>query len=270
MTLKEAAALLRNAGIEEAREEARIIFERLGSIPRYRLTDLTLECDSALVSGAIYRRCAREPLGYILGEVDFYKEVYKVTPACLIPRSDTEVLVDLAVRLIPDGELFLDLCTGSGCVAISTLKNTTDTRAVAIDISGAALDLARENAEKNGVADRLSLIRADLFTDELPPLRPYAILSNPPYVSASAYEGLEKEIFFEPKIAFTSGEDGADLLRRLVEICKSSIRPEGFFAFEIGYDQGDIMRSLGVAHGLTTEIIKDLGGRDRVALFRLK
>lgn len=270
MTLKEAEALLRNAGIDEAREEARIILERLGGVPRYKLTDLNASCDGARVKNAIERRCEREPLGYILGEVDFYREIYEVSPACLIPRADTEVLVDLAVELIPEGEFFLDLCTGSGCVAISTLKNTKNTTAVAIDISPAAIEIAKRNAEKNGVSGRIKFREADLFATDLKEYRPYAILSNPPYVSTSAYEGLEGEIFFEPKIAFTSGEDGTDLLRRLVDICKKVIKPEGFFAFEIGYDQGDIMRSLGEAHGLSVEIIKDLGARDRVALFKNK
>ena len=270
MTLKEAEALLCSAGIDEAREEARIIFERLGGIPRYRLTDLNAACDNARVLNAIERRRTREPLGYILGEVDFYREIYEVSPACLIPRADTEILVDLAVDLIPEGEFFLDLCTGSGCVAISTLKNTKGTTAVAIDISPAALEIAKRNAEKNGVSDRIGFLEADLFKADLKEYSPFAILSNPPYVSTSAYEGLEGEIFFEPKIAFTSGDDGADLLRRLVEICKNAIKPEGFFAFEIGYDQGDIMRSLGEEHGLAVEIIKDLGSRDRVALFKRK
>ena len=270
MTLREAEALLRSAGIDEAREEARIIFERLGHIPRYKLTDLAITCDDARVSNAIERRRTREPLGYILGEVDFYKEVYEVSPACLIPRADTEVLVDLAVGLIPEGESFLDLCTGSGCVAISTLKNTKSTTATAIDISHAAIEIAKRNAEKNGVSDRIRFLEADLFKSDLTEYRPFAILSNPPYVSTTAYEGLEDEIFFEPRIAFTSGEDGADLLRRLVDICKTAIKPEGFFAFEIGFDQGVIMRSLGELHGLSVEIIKDLGARDRVALFKIK
>ena len=270
MTLKEAEALLCSAGIDEAREEARIIFERLGGIPRYKLTDLEVSCDNARVLNAIERRRMREPLAYILGEVDFYRESYEVSPACLIPRADTEVLVDLAVELIPDGEFFLDLCTGSGCVAISTLKNTKDTTAVAVDISPQAIEIAKRNAEKNGVSDRIDFLEADLFKTDLKEYSPFAILSNPPYVSTSAYEGLEGEIFFEPKIAFTSGDDGADLLRRLVDVCKRVIRPEGFFAFEIGYDQGDIMRSLGEAHGLAVEVIKDLGARDRVALFRIK
>ena len=270
MTLKEAEALLKCAGIDEAREEARIIFERLGGIPRYRLTDLEVSCDDARILDAIERRRMREPLAYILGEVDFYRESYEVSPACLIPRADTEVLVDLAVELIPDGEFFLDLCTGSGCVAISTLKNTKGTTAVAVDISPEAIEIAKRNAEKNGVSDRIGFLEADLFKIDLKEYSPFAILSNPPYVSTSAYEALEGEIFFEPKIAFTSGEDGADLLRRLVDVCKRVIRPEGFFAFEIGYNQGDIMRSLGKMHGLSVEVIKDLGERDRVALFRIK
>ena len=269
MTLSEAARRLSERGIEDAVDEARILFERIGGIPRYRLIDRSVECDTQRLLCAIERRCAREPLAYIIGEVDFYRESYEVTRDCLIPRSDTELLVDLAVARIPEGELFLDLCTGSGCVAISTLKNTVGTRAVGIDISDAALKIAEKNAKRNGVEDRLRLVQKDLFSSDLKDYHPYAILSNPPYVTETAYAGLKEEIFFEPKIAFTSGEDGLDLIRRLIPLCREAVRPDGFIAFEIGYDQGESAKALAVLHGLDIEIHRDLGGRDRVALFKL-
>ena len=268
MTLNDAVKLLRQSGIESAAEEARMIFELVGGFPRHALIASNPESDSEELLSALERRAAREPLQYILGQVGFYKESYRVSPDCLIPRPDTETLVELAISRIPDGAFFLDLCTGSGCVAISTLKNTKNTRAEAFDISEAALEIARINARENGVSDRIVFTNADVLSKLSPIERPFAILSNPPYVSLSAYESLEPEISFEPRIAFVAGEDGSDFYRALVPVCKELIDPSGFFAFEIGYDQADLSRHLADIHSLTVEIIKDLSGNDRVAVYR--
>ena len=270
MTLVEAARMLSDCGIEDARSEARLLFEVFGKIPRHELIGASVRCDDAEFVRAIERRCKREPLQYIVGRVGFYNEEYEVSPDCLIPRSDTELLVEVALKNLPSGALFFDLCTGSGCVAISTLKNTKNTVCEAFDISSAALAMARKNAELNGVSDRLTLKECDLTKGVSFESRPYAILSNPPYVSLSAYEGLEPEIAFEPRIAFVGGEDGADFYRLLTPMCKSTIVPEGFFAFEIGYDQADILREIAEENALSVKILTDLSGNDRVALFRLK
>lgn len=265
MTLKEAIKILEDAGIDSPDYDARELFRNYcqGAI----LHDS--ECDSLELIRAVERRAKREPLQYIIGECGFYRESYKVTPDCLIPRSDTETLVDYAVNNIPKGALFLDLCTGSGCVAISTLKNTVDTVAVAIDISEAALALARENANRNGVGQRISLRRMDLMSEtfETPV---FAVLSNPPYVADGVYPELEGEIFHEPREAFLGGEDGLDFYRRLTPIYKDRISEKGFIAYEIGYDQADALRSLAEELDMTCEIIKDLSGKDRVAALRRK
>ncbi len=268
MKLSEAAELLRAAGIENAKDEARTLFEAIGGIKRYMLVAGDAECDLPELTDAVVRRAAREPLQYIIGEVDFYNECYRVTPDCLIPRADTEILVDFAVKNIPRGALFLDLCTGSGCVAISVLANTEDTRAFAYDISEGALKLAKENAERNGVADRLVCERVDLL-HTLPETKPFAVLSNPPYVAESVYSGLEKEIFSEPRCAFVGGADGGDFYRHFVPRYKSIIDKNGFMAFEIGYDQAALMKELAEQNTLSLEIIKDLSGNDRVAVLRL-
>ena len=118
MTLKEAIEKLRAAGVESADYDARELFR----FYRHGTVTLNTECDSPELLSAVERRANREPLQYIIGEVGFYRESYKVTPDCLIPRPDTETLVDYAVKHIPEGASFLDLCTGSGCVAVSTLK----------------------------------------------------------------------------------------------------------------------------------------------------
>ena len=268
MTYREAVELLAGAGIEDAQYDARELFLAFGGARMPIRGDFS--SDSPTLADAIRRRAEREPLQYIIGRVGFYREEYKVDNRCLIPRSDTEMLVDYAVKNIPEGALFLDLCTGSGCVAVSTLKNTRGTRCVAVDISSGALEIAGENAELNGVLDRLELRSLDLLGEgeELVSLKPYAVLSNPPYVADSVYEGLEGEIFHEPRGAFVGGEDGGDFYRRLLPLFAGAIAEGGFIAFEIGYDQAPLARSLAQMYSLDLEIIKDLGGNDRVAVYR--
>lgn len=270
MTLKEAIGRLELAGIDEPRLEARQIFRHIGKIPSYMLVGNPDKISSGEVDFAVERRCKREPLQYIIGEVDFYRESYRVTPDCLIPRQDTELLVDYAVRNIPCGKKFLDLCTGSGCVAISTLKNTKQTYAVGYDISKGAIELARENAERNGVSDRLRLVRADLMSSVADGDGVFAVLSNPPYVSEKEYEELQPEIAYEPTGAFVGGADGGDFYRKFIPDYKDIIADEGFIAFEIGCKQGALMRELSELWQMKLEIISDIEGRERVAVFRKK
>ena len=267
MTLKDAIDLLSKAGIEDAAYDARELFCEIGGIDRSKLVFLDTVCDSETLAEAIERRMNREPLQYIIGHVDFYRERYKVTPDALIPRSDTEILVDHAVRHIPCGESFLDLCTGSGCVAVSVLKNTHSTKAVAIDISPAAAALAEHNAKKNGVKDRLNVIVADV-SSFIAEEKYFAILSNPPYVEEEVYKELAPEIFFEPKLAFTADDRGLAFYRIILDRYAEHLKPNGFFAFEIGYDQANRISLLARERGMQCEIIKDLSGCDRVAVIR--
>ena len=267
MKLSELTKMLLDAGIENAKGESRMLFEHFGKIKRENLFGTDAESDAPELMEAAKRRAAREPLQYVIGKTDFYREVYKVSPDCLIPRPDTEMLVDLAVSAIPMGEEFLDLCTGSGCVAISTLKNTKETRAVAVDISERTLAIAEENAAINGVSDRIKFVSADVLRDKIEG-KFYAVLSNPPYVTDSAYEGLEKEIYHEPKIAFVGGEDGLVFYRRLTELYKSSIKDGGFIAYEIGYDQAEEIKKIADGANMSCEIIKDFGGNARVAVLK--
>ena len=265
MTLKQAIDLLRESGVDSPEYDARALF----SLYLGRRVMMNDSCDDERLIAMIERRKMREPLQYIIGEVGFYREDYFVSPDCLIPRSDTEILVDYAVKNIPAGESFIDLCTGSGCVAISTLKNTKSTTAYAVDISKSALDVARKNAERNGVSDRIRFIEADVtesaLCDEV-----FALLSNPPYIREEVYLGLEKEIFHEPKIAFVGGRDGLDFYKKLTPMYREKIKPYGFIAYEIGYDQGEDLKKIGEENGMSVEIIKDLSGNDRVAVLRKK
>ncbi len=268
MTLKEATALLSEAGIEDARAEARRLFRHFGSFADYELLSPMLECRSEELAKAIERRAKREPLQYIIGEVDFYRERYKVTPDCLIPRSDTEVLVDYAVKNLPEGARILDLCTGSGCVGLSVINNIKGATAVLADISDKALKLAKENAVRLGLSDRVTLICCDAAKARVEGNFD-AVLSNPPYVSEAAYTALEAEIYFEPRLAFVGGADGADLYRAITPLYRD-VAEKGFIAYEIGYDQANTITEIAEENNLSAEVIKDLSGNARVAVLRAK
>ncbi len=269
MKLSEAISALSRAGIASARAEARRLFSHFEGIPEYKLIADDPEAQSEALVRAVERRCQREPLQYILGKAGFYKELYKVTPDCLIPREDTEILVDYAVKNLSRGAAFFDLCTGSGCIAISTLKNTVDTTALAVDISEAALAVAKENAERLGVLERIELLRLDVLRDPPPCTKKAdAILSNPPYVASDVYPKLEKEIFHEPKAAFVGGEDGGDFYRHITKTYKSLLSDGGFIAYEIGYDQSELIGEIARAENMSAEIINDLSGNPRVAVLK--
>lgn len=269
MRLKEAAKILSEAGVDSALHDARAIFRCFGGISEAELLISDPEVSDEKTVSAIYRRAEREPLQYIIGEVDFYRERYEVSKDCLIPRSDTEILVDFAVHSIPEGESFADICTGSGCIAISTLKNTKNTHAVGIDISEGALRMAARNAEKNGVSERLTLIQADAMSYS-PSEKVFAILSNPPYVTDGEYEDLEPEIKREPREAFLGGRDGLDFYRAIIPRAVGKIKNGGFVAVEIGAEQAEGLFAIARELDLSGELIKDLGGRDRVFVIRPK
>ncbi len=267
MTLREATAILKAAGIYSPEVDARLIFREFSGLAERELYLPEAHSESERLIEAVRRRAEREPLQYIIGRVGFYREEYIVSEDALIPRADTEHLVDYALKHLPSGARFIDICTGTGCIAISTLRNTKDTTALAVDISEAALALAERNAEKNGVADRLELKRVDILTEGESIEGEYdAVISNPPYVTSAAYEALEPEIFREPKIAFVGGEDGMVFYRAITRIAKKLIKSDGFIAYEIGYDQGKAITALAKENGLLAEIIRDWSGNDRVAV----
>ena len=268
MKLSELIKRLSDEGFENARGEGIMLFEHFTGIPRERLLFSDPDLESGELLEAVERRLKREPIQYIIGYTYFYNEKYKVTPDCLIPRQDTEHLVELATRLIPEGEHFIDLCTGSGCIAISTLKNTKGTTASALDISEGALSIARENAISNGVSDRLKFIKADVLEYE-PDGEFFAVLSNPPYVTEEEYSALDGELYFEPRGALVGfGDFGCGFYERIISHYKRKIKKEGFIALEIGYLQANIVCKLAKDNNMSYEVIRDYSGNDRVVLLR--
>jgi release factor glutamine methyltransferase len=221
--------------------------------------------DPEKLADARKRLASCEPIAYILGETVFFDEYYTVTPAVLIPRPDTERVVEWVLKCLPSGGRLLDLCTGSGCIAVSTLCHSKDTTATLVDISPEALEIAKENARRNGVFDRCTFLLADL-TEAFPEGLFDVIVSNPPYVASDVVDTLEKECSFEPRIAFDGGADGADFYRRILKEAPGRLKKEGRVVFEIGYDQGALMTNLCKSLGFDVKIYKDYGKNDRVAV----
>lgn len=267
MTLRELAAALLEVGIDEGENEARMIFCELLGITPGELYSAERALPETELLPIIERRANGEPIQYILGKAYFYNETYTVTPEVLIPRQDTEILVDYAVKHLKAGDKFIDLCTGSGCVGISTLANTKAEGAVLIDISLGAIEVARLNAENNGVTSRAEFQRCDLLTD-FPEGKYSAVLSNPPYVTEHEYTELQKELYHEPKCAFVGGSDGLIFYRRIIDNLDKILLPNGFAALEIGASQAEAVVRLATERGFIAEVIKDFSGHDRVVVLR--
>ena len=270
MNLSQAIEKLRSAGVDAYEHDAKEIFIHTLSLDRYQPIDKTRDFASSSLEERIDRRVHREPLAYILGECWFYNEVYEVNEDVLVPRPDTEILVDFAVKNLPVGASFLDLCTGSGCVAISTLANTERTNCIAVDISEGALAVAERNAGRNGVSGRIRFEKADVMNFSLPIGRVHAVLSNPPYIPDAVCDTLSPEVMREPRIALAGGADGMDFYKRITPLAMKMIDDSGFIAFEIGYDEREAITALAEHHGLSIEIIKDYSANDRVAVLRKK
>ena len=243
--------MLEAAGVPESRREAGSLLSFVTGKDRTFLIshaeDPVDEDSLERLRGFVERRAAGEPLQYITGVQDFYGREFLVTPDVLIPRPETELLVEAALEVNKDGNAFIcDVGTGSGCIAITLLCELPGARAVAIDKSAAALEIAKINAAKQSVTDRAEFVLSDCF-DALDSLEYQfdLIVSNPPYVSASALAGLQREVRdHEPLVALSPGADGLSVIRRLLTEAPSFLKPNGHLLMEIGFDQGEAVRSL--------------------------
>lgn len=268
---------LTDAGIPAADvgDEAALLLEKFCGVSRVAcLCDRDKHYDSPALDTAVLRRAQRYPLQYILGEWDFYGMTFEVNEHCLIPRSDTEILVEEAIRTLPQGAVFADLCTGSGCIAVAVLAKRPDTKAVVLELFPDTLSLAMKNAEAHGVADRMTPICEDLLSGGREVMGKYApfhaILSNPPYIPRQVVDGLAPELFFEPRAALDGGEDGLIFYREILKSYADLLHPDGQMLLEIGYDQAKELAALGNMYLPDADFscLKDLGGQDRVAVFR--
>lgn len=263
MTLDTLVARLKEAGVPDPKTDAALLIRHFcGVSAAALLAERGRDYGSPALEAAVTERLRRVPLQYIIGETAFFDETYRVTPAVLIPRADTETLVEEAIARIPKGVAFGDLCAGSGCVGISILAHRPDLTATAVDISPDALGVTAENAERNDVASRLGCMRFDLLSGKHPRLSKLPVLvANPPYILSSVMPSLEKEVKEEPALALDGGEDGLHFYRALLSFYSPTL-----FLFEIGYDQAEAVCALGREKGYLPTVRKDAGGQDRVVI----
>ncbi len=257
---------LENSEIKEAKLDARLLLEFICNTNRNDLLvhperEITAEQEIKYFQ-CIERRATCEPLQYITGEQEFMGLTFLTDPSTLIPRQDTETLVEEVLLHLHDGMEILDVCTGSGCILLSLLKYSNDCIGVGCDLNPDAVLLAQKNAEMLGLD--ATFVQSDLF--EHIEGKYDMIVSNPPYVETAVIETLDMVVKgYEPHTALDGGADGLDFYRRLVTQAKPFLRKEGMLFFEIGYNQAEsVSRLLAEAGYIEVTVKKDLAGLDRV------
>ena len=268
-----AKARLEAAGIDGPVIDARLLVEAAAGAsrtdiiadPRRALT----EAQEAALEEFVARRERRQPVSHILGRKGFWKIMLSVTPDVLTPRPDTETVVERALRDFPEGRAFtvLDLGVGSGAILLAILADRPAAKGLGVDVSEAALAVARENAANLGLEPRVALLRGD-WTRGLADAGFDLVVSNPPYIPSQDIAGLEPEVRdHEPRLALDGGPDGLDAYRLLAPEILRVLKPGGRFAVEIGFDQSaaveNLFRQAGAREVATA---KDLAERDRVVL----
>lgn len=276
-TLKNATEILKRSGIAEPRREAAsllaLALEKdrtfLIAHPEYELT----EKESAEFAGTLARRAAHEPLQYIRGRQEFYGLDFLVTPDVLIPRPETELIVEAAIEILKQEEnpRFCEIGTGSGCISVSILHEIKAATATGADVSEKALQMTKVNAERNAVSDRLKLIKSDVFENFEEREKFDLIVSNPPYVPAEDFTTLQAEVRdFEPRTALTDGGDGLSIIAKIITAAPRFLKPGGYLLMEIGFNQSDKVRGMFVSRVWEpAEFLPDLQGIPRMARARL-
>ena len=273
--LQQATRVLEREAVADARREAGSLLSHVIGKDR---TFLISHAEDALkdrelreFEEVIARRASGEPAQYITGVQDFYGRSFRVTPAVLIPRPETELLIDAVLPLMKADSNICDVGTGSGCIAVTLLCQRADARAVAVDVSEAALEIARQNAREHQVEPRIVLKVSDCFAALDPKADQFAlIVSNPPYVSADALPGLQREVRdHEPRVALSPGADGLTVIRRLLKDAPEFLTSGGHLVMEIGFDQSEKVRRL-VNKSVWTlkDILPDLQGIPRIVVLR--
>jgi release factor glutamine methyltransferase len=265
---------LEKRGFSAPRLDADLIVAQALGIPRVKLyLDLErplIDAELAGVRALVERRRRHEPMAYLLGEREFFGHSFVVNRDVLIPRPDTEVLVERALAILAGGEVgegdILDVCTGSGAIALSILKGAADRRAVATDLSSSALATARENAEKLGLTERIRWLEGDLFTP-LPQSSKFALIAiNPPYIGSDELASLMPDVRdFEPRMALDAGVDALSFYRRIASEAGQFLATPGVLLVEVGSTQAaDVANLLREAGFSELRVHLDYGGNERV------
>lgn len=270
-------------GIESARLSSELLLSHVLGLKRIELyTQFDKQVSQEqldLLHGMIKRAGLHEPVAYLTGGTEFYSLELDITADCLIPRPETELLVQRAIEFLRTRsgvQYICDLCTGSGCIAVAIAKNVPDARVTATDISSAALEVAARNVEKHRLNEQVRLLCGDLFEPIIQQLDVNQfdlIVCNPPYVSTAEYEKLDKNVKdYEPASALLAGADGMDVYRSIIKKVDEFLKPGAALMLEIGYAQGPAVRELLEQPGAFAEIKieKDLHDNDRIVIARKK
>ncbi len=260
------------SGVDAPRLTAEILLAHALGCDRVRLY---LDFDKPLGERELWafrelvrRRAAGEPAAYLVGRKDFFGRTFEIDRRALIPRPETELVVEAALAALPAGGLALDLCTGSGCIAITLALERPGARVIATDLSAEALSLARENARALGAP--IELVHGDLYAPVPPELRFDVIVSNPPYVPSPEIPGLARELRHEPALALDGGGDGLAVARRVVAEAPAHLRPGGTVVVEMHESHRDLFPQLCREAGFErAESRRDLAGLPRYVVATL-
>ncbi len=268
--LKQATDFLTSHNITEAQLDAEVLLCGVLKIKRNILATLRQEKISQeqfqQYQNYLNKRIKGEPVDYILGTSEFMGLTFKVNSNVLIPRPETELIVEQANKFIKENNFkrILDLCTGSGAIAVSVARYNDNISVTASDISSKALQVAKKNAAINNVSNKIEFLESNMFVNIIDK-KFDIIISNPPYVTEEEYKGLERELFFEPKNAFLAGEDGLDFYRIIAENSARYLNPKGILLLElnanISLQIADLFNDF-----LFVKIIKDYSGLDRILI----
>lgn len=259
-------SILKAAGVSEADLDARLLLEYICGTDRNELLvhgeRRVSEEQEYRYRDIIKKRAKRIPLQYLTGCQEFMGLDFLVNESVLIPRQDTEILVEEVLKNLRDGFSILDMCTGSGCILLSLLHYSNDCTGVGVDLSGEALEVAAQNAERLGM--EAQWLMSDLFDQVCGSFE--IIVSNPPYIRTDVIAGLEPEVRdHEPLSALDGASDGLSFYRRITADSTAHLKGGGMLFFEIGYDQAEAVRQLMERNGfLDVRVVKDYAGLDRV------
>lgn len=269
--LREATDLLRKGGISTPALDAEVITAHFLRMERHQLVtwnDRVLsDSEKSVIDKAIKKRLKFEPVAYITGVKEFYSLEFIVNRDVLIPRPETELLVDMAIYWAGLNSSVLDLCTGSGAIAVALKHSRGDLDVCASDISEKALKVAEKNAEKILGKRRISFFHGDLFA----PFKGEKfdlIVSNPPYVSAHLNGALQRELDFEPEAALYADDDGRTVIRKIIEGAPEYLSEKGVLLLEIGSNHREFIHEAGEKHGFTVSVLNDYAGLPRVATLK--
>ncbi len=269
--LQKGAETLKEAGVETPITDSQLLLSHILKIPRWKLItereeELKKEEEKKYFE-LLKKRAEGFPVAYLTKKKEFFGLEFYVEEGVLIPRPETEILVEEVLKRIPEDKekIGLEIGVGSGAIIVSLLKNRKKLKMYGVDISEKALEITKKNAKIHNVEDRLFLIKSNLF-ENLPEIKFDFIVSNPPYISEEEYMELQKEVKKEPKNALVAGKKGIEIYDKIVQQGVKFLKEDGFFAFEIGYNQGQYVSELLRKYGFKTKIIKDLQNLDRVVI----